>query len=112
MYVDAHDWVMAANVLGMALHADGGFMATKPYACSASYISRMSDYCAGCRYSPSTGSANPCPFNLLYWHFYDRHAARFANNPRTAMPVRSWRKRAEEERNAIVRGAEVFLERL
>ena len=52
MYVDAHDWVMAANVLGMVLHADGGFMATKPYAAGSGYISRMSNYCAGCRYKP------------------------------------------------------------
>lgn len=117
MYVDAHDWVMAANLLGMALHADGGYMATKPYACGAAYISRMSDYCSGCVYSPSPGgtpgkSKPPCPFNLLYWAFYDRHADRFASNPRTSMPVRSWRKRPEEERRALVRRAGDFLETL
>jgi deoxyribodipyrimidine photolyase-related protein len=112
MYVDAHDWVMAANLLGMALHADGGFMATKPYACGAAYISRMSDYCGDCRYSPSPGRPNPCPFNLLYWNFYDRHAERFAGNPRTAMPVRSWRKRPEADRREIVGEALKFLENL
>jgi len=117
MYVDAHDWVMAANVLGMALHADGGFMATKPYACSAAYISRMSDYCSGCSYDPSLkiSSGNgkkACPLNLLYWNFYDRHAGLFEKNPRAAMPVRSWRKRPESERLAIVEEAKAFLETL
>lgn len=113
LYVDAHDWVMAANVLGMILHADGGFMATKPYAASAAYVSRMSNYCTGCRYRPDrkTGE-DACPFNVLYWNFYDRHSARFAHNPRTAMPVRSWLKRAPEERERIVREAQHFLESL
>ena len=117
MYVDAHDWVMAANVLGMALHADGGFMATKPYACSAAYISRMSNYCAGCAYDPSLkispkNGKKACPFNLLYWNFYNQHGERFANNPRAAMPVRSWRKRPESERLAIVNEAQKFLKEL
>ncbi|MFM8763415.1 MAG: cryptochrome/photolyase family protein, partial [Spartobacteria bacterium] len=68
MYIDAHEWVMAANVLGMALHADGGFMATKPYAGSAAYISKMGNYCSGCRFDPSKKSGpGACPFNLLYW---------------------------------------------
>lgn len=117
MYIDAHDWVMAANVLGMALHADGGFMATKPYAAGAAYIRRMSNYCAGCSYDPELkfGGKNgrmACPFNLLYWNFYDTHAERFANNPRTSMPVRSWRKRPEAERQRIVSEAREFLESL
>ena len=73
MYCDAFDWVMAANVLGMSLHADGGFMATKPYAGSGAYISKMSDYCKGCRYSPSVKTGpKACPYNFLYWHFYHR----------------------------------------
>jgi deoxyribodipyrimidine photolyase-related protein len=113
MYIDAHEWVMAANVLGMALHADGGFMATKPYAASAAYISKMSNYCSGCRFDPNKKiGPDACPFNLLYWDFYDRHADRFASNPRTSMMVSSWRKRAAPERQAILREAAQFLENL
>ena len=113
MYIDAHEWVMAANVLGMALHADGGFMATKPYAGSAAYISKMSNYCSGCTYDPAKKSGpGACPFNLLYWDFYDRHAARFASNPRTSMMVNSWKKRPEPEREKIKNEARQFLEKL
>jgi deoxyribodipyrimidine photolyase-related protein len=113
LYVDAHDWVMAANLLGMALHADGGFMATKPYAGAAAYIGKMSNYCDGCRYDPDLKSGpGACPFNLLYWNFYDTHADRFANNPRTAMPVRSWRKRPEADQRKIVSEARAFLDSL
>ena len=113
MYVDAHDWVMAANLLGMALHADGGFMATKPYAAGGAYIQKMSNYCKGCSFNPDIKSgAGACPFNLLYWNFYDTHRERFANNPRTAMPVRSWMKRPESERQAIVTESKAFLDSL
>lgn len=113
MYVDAHEWVMAANVLGMALHADGGFMATKPYAGAAAYISKMSNYCGGCSYDPAKKSGpGACPFNLLYWDFYDRHAARFASNPRTSMMVNSWKKRPAAEREAITAEAKRFLDGL
>lgn len=113
MYCDAFDWVMAANVLGMSLHADGGFMATKPYAASAAYISKMSDYCRGCHYSPSKKSGpGACPFNLLYWAFFDRHAARFASHPRTAVMVRQWRARPAAAREAVLREAAAFLQTL
>lgn len=113
MYVDAHDWVMAANLLGMALHADGGFMATKPYAAGGAYIQKMSNYCAECPHSPDVKSGpGACPFNLLYWNFYETHRERFAANPRTAMMVRSWMKRPAEERSAIVTQATGFLDSL
>lgn len=111
MYVDAYDWVMAANVVGMALHADGGFMATKPYAAGGAYIDRMSDYCAGCRFDPAKKRGRgACPFNLLYWAFIDRHVERFASNPRMAVMVRSWLGRPEAERRAIVEEAGEFLD--
>lgn len=113
MYIDAYDWVMAANVLGMALHADGGFMATKPYAGSGAYISKMSNYCASCAFDAKKKSGpGACPFNLLYWDFYDRHADRFASNPRTSMMVSAWRKRPASEQEAIRSDAARFLDRL
>ncbi|MGN6252394.1 MAG: cryptochrome/photolyase family protein [Marmoricola sp.] len=51
-FVDGYDWVMLPNVLGMSQHADGGRMATKPYAAGGAYINRMSDFCGDCRYRP------------------------------------------------------------
>ena len=102
MYIDAHEWVMAANVLGMALHADGGFMATKPYASGGAYIDRMSDYCNGCPYDrrQRTG-ARACPFNALYWEFYDRHTRLLSHNPRIGMAYRQLEKMQPEAKEAL-----------
>ena len=110
MYVDAHEWVMAANVLGMVLHADGGFMASKPYAAGAAYISKMSDYCKGCRYEPTVRTGpEACPFHALYWSFYDRHQARFAKNPRVAAMIGNWNKRKPEEQSEVRKSATAWL---
>ncbi len=72
--IDAHDWVMQTNVIGMGQFADGGVLASKPYAASANYIHKMSDYCRSCRYNwrDRTGK-DACPFNFFYWDFLIRH---------------------------------------
>ncbi|MFY9330722.1 MAG: cryptochrome/photolyase family protein [Candidatus Nanopelagicales bacterium] len=89
VFVDAYPWVMAANVAGMALYADGGVMATKPYAAGGAYINRMTNFCGGCVYAP-TKRVGPqaCPVTAGYWWFIDRNAERLAGNPRMGQPLR------------------------
>jgi deoxyribodipyrimidine photolyase-related protein len=91
-FVDGAEWVMLPNVIGMALHADGGRMATKPYASGGAYIDRMSDSCRGCRYDPRRRTGNDaCPFTTLYWDFLARHEDRFVHNHRMARQLASMR---------------------
>jgi deoxyribodipyrimidine photolyase-related protein len=92
------------NTHGMATYADGGIMASKPYAASGAYIQRMSDYCAGCAHDVKDATGErACPFNFLYWDFIARHAERFAGNPRMAMPLNTLRK-MEPRKLAAMRG--------
>jgi deoxyribodipyrimidine photolyase-related protein len=87
-FVDGYDWVMTANVVGMSQHADGGLLATKPYASGGAYINRMSDYCGGCVFDPTVRVGdNACPYTAGYWSFVHRHRERFAANPRMRRAV-------------------------
>jgi deoxyribodipyrimidine photolyase-related protein len=92
-YIDAYDWVVTPNVIGMGLFADGGIVGTKPYAASANYLHKMGTYCEGCRFDPKVRTGEKaCPFNALYWDFVARHAEALGKNPRTSMPVMALRK--------------------
>lgn len=110
VYADAYEWVELPNTHGMALHADGGLMASKPYAASGNYISKMSDYCEGCSYDVKRRTGEKaCPFNFLYWDFVDRHEARFRNNPRMAVICKSLNRMSVSERAEIRAEAAGFL---
>jgi deoxyribodipyrimidine photolyase-related protein len=113
VYVDAFEWVELPNTLGMALHADGGLMASKPYAASGKYIQRQGNHCKACRYTPArvTGEA-ACPYNSLYWHFIHRHRERLEANPRMGLTVRNWARKDREEQATILQWADKELQRL
>ena len=112
-FIDAYEWVMAPNVFGMGLFADGGKIATKPYIASANYINRMSDYCQGCVYDKNqrTGS-QACPYNFLYWHFLLTHQEKLSQNPRMARMLSNLRHLDDAERRAVRDQANGFLEGL
>jgi deoxyribodipyrimidine photolyase-related protein len=84
-FIDANDWVMVPNVIGMATHADGGIMMTKPYGSGGAYISKMTQYCKPCVYDPKKRvGEDACPFTTLYWDFLARHREQFRSNHRMA----------------------------
>jgi deoxyribodipyrimidine photolyase-related protein len=101
-YIDAYDWVMQTNVLGMGQYADGGILASKPYASSANYVNKMSDYCKSCQYDHKarTGT-NACPFNYFYWDFLDRHREQLKTQGRMSFILKNLDKMTEEERTEI-----------
>jgi len=67
----------------MALFADGGMMATKPYASGGAYVNRMSNFCNQCRYDPKQRvGPDACPFTTLYWDFLDRNRDALGGNHR------------------------------
>lgn len=112
-YIDAYEWVVTPNVIGMGLNADGGQIATKPYIASANYIQKMSDYCTGCRYQPKQRTGETaCPFNYLYWNFLLQNEAVLRANPRFGPAVLGLRTLSDEARQAVRQQAAEFLGQL
>ena len=110
VYADAYEWVELPNTLGMSQFADGGLLASKPYASSGAYIDRMSDYCGHCRYDVKQRTGpDACPFNALYWDFLARNEDKLGRNQRLAMPYRNWSRMDPETQTALRDQARSFL---
>lgn len=110
VYGDAYEWVELPNVSGMVLYADGGLLASKPYAASGAYINKMSNYCQHCEYKVTVKTGEgACPFNYLYWDFLHRHRETLASNHRMGMIYRTLDKMADEKREAALADAHTFL---
>ena len=113
VYADAYEWVEAPNVIGMSQFADDGIIASKPYISSGNYIHKMSDHCRACAYRVQDKVGDKaCPFNLLYWHFLERHKERFRNNPRMGNMYRVWERMDDTRKETVLQEAELFLAKL
>lgn len=113
VYSDAYEWVHMPNTRGMSLFADGGIIASKPYAASGKYINRMSNYCKSCKYDPNeTIGENACPFNSLYWNFLETHKDKFYDNQRMKYVYASWIKMDSIKKKAILDKAKNVLNSL
>ncbi|NCD71531.1 cryptochrome/photolyase family protein [Mucilaginibacter agri] len=110
VYIDALQWVEITNTRGMSQFADGGIIASKPYVASAAYINKMSDYCKTCHYDYKKKHGDrACPFNSLYWNFFDRNADKLEHNPRIGMMYKTLQKFDKAELQKILEQAEVYL---
>lgn len=110
VYADAYEWVELPNVTGMTLFADGGILASKPYAAGGSYINKMSDYCKNCRYSVSKKHGDDaCPFNYLYWDFLARNRHVLEKNHRVGMMYNTYDRFSEEKKVMITKDSHSFL---
>ncbi len=113
VYADAYEWVELPNVSGMALFADGGIMASKPYASSGAYINRMSDYCKDCHFNVKEKiGSEACPFNYLYWNFLDKNRERLSSNPRLGLAYRNLNKMPDNQLDSINESALNFFKNI
>lgn len=111
VYADAYEWVELPNVTGMALYADGGVLASKPYASGGNYINKMSDHCKHCDYAVTKKNGdNACPFNYLYWDFLGRNREKLEHNHRTGMMYKTLDRMSDDKKDAIREDSRHFLE--
>ena len=110
VYADAYEWVELPNVTGMILFADGGYLASKPYAAGGNYINKMSNYCKNCRYKVSKKNGpDACPFNYLYWNFLAVNRDKLSDNHRLGIMYRNYDSMSDEKKKAIEEDSIKFL---
>jgi deoxyribodipyrimidine photolyase-related protein len=113
IYMDAFEWVEITNTRGMSQFADGGIVGSKPYVSSATYINKMSSYCSGCFYDKAKKTGDKaCPFNSLYWNFYDKHESKLSGNPRIGMMYNVWRKMQPNVKADLLQQADYYLKHI
>jgi deoxyribodipyrimidine photolyase-related protein len=113
LFLDAFEWVAAPNVFGIGTFADGGLLASAPPVFEGTSIQMLSDYCTGCRFSPSVKTGpNACPFNYLYWNFLDRNRAKLSGNGEMATSFRRYDQKTSSEKQEIGNAADEFVKNL
>jgi deoxyribodipyrimidine photolyase-related protein len=113
VYADAYEWVEMPNVTGMVLFADGGKLASKPYAASGAYIHKMSNYCANCHYNVKQKEGElACPFNYLYWGFLMKNQATLQTNGRLGLVLSALNQMPDATKQQMQTQTDAFLQKM
>jgi deoxyribodipyrimidine photolyase-related protein len=94
--VDAYDWVMVPNIMGMSQFADGGKMMTRLYFSSSNYIDKMSIYK---RKKDETWWKY---WDAIYYSFIDKHQEMLSKNYATSRQVAHWKKKSAKEKKILL----------
>ena len=113
IYIDALEWVELPNTRGMSQYADGGLLASKPYAASANYLNKMGDHCKICYYDPKQRMGEKaCPFNSFYWAFLVNQREKLGKNPRLGNSYRTWDRMDPEIQKDLLKQSESYQEQI
>jgi len=104
--VDAYDWVMVPNVMGMSQYADGGMMMTRIYFSSSNYIEKMSDY------KKKSNETWWKIWDAIYYNFIDKHYDLLKSNYATARQAAHWRKKSQKEKLEILENSKKYIKNL
>jgi len=104
--VDAYDWVMVPNVMGMSQYADGGMMMTRMYFSSSNYIEKMSDY------KKKSNETWWKIWDAIYYNFINKHYDLLKSNYATARQAAHWRKKSQKEKLEILENSKKYIKNL
>lgn len=93
LFVDAYDWVMIPNVIGMSQYADGGIVSSRPYFSSANYLKKMSNFI-------SSNDMNK--WNSLYYKFLN-DKPQLTKLYIVSNWVKYWKAKTKDEKNKILK---------
>ena len=95
--IDAYDWVMVPNVMGMSQYADGGKMMTRIYFSSSNYIDKMSSF------KKKKGEEWWKIWDAIYYSFINKHSELLSKNYATSRQVAHWKKKSSKEKEMLLK---------
>jgi len=101
--VDAYDWVMVPNIMGMSQYADGGKMMTRIYFSSSNYIDKMSNF------KRSNDEEWWKIWDAVYYSFINKHYDLLKSNYATARQTIHWKNKSDKEKEELLKLAKTVL---
>jgi deoxyribodipyrimidine photolyase-related protein len=101
--IDAYDWVMVPNIMGMSQYSDGGMMMTRIYFSSSNYIEKMSTF------KKHKDEEWWKIWDSIYYSFIEKHIDMLSKNYATARQVAHWRKKSSKMKKMILEVAHNYM---